>query len=95
MKINGELIRKIRMKRNFSQEFVADSIGISQSAYSRLENCKTRIPVARFKLLMVIFEFNHDEFQQLIIKGEEKLMKEMHSLSVNSLFNKVLPPRTT
>jgi cytidine deaminase len=92
MKINGELIRTIRLQRNFSQEFVADSLGMSQSAYSRLENGKTRIPVRRFKKLMYLFDFNLAQFRQLIIEGEEKLSAEMPRKTYNNLFNSVLLP---
>lgn len=34
----GTKIKKIRELRNFSQEFVADKLGMSQSNYARIEN---------------------------------------------------------
>ena len=36
-------IRSIRVLKNLSQEYVAESLGISQSAYGKLERGETRI----------------------------------------------------
>lgn len=39
----GLKIRKVREIKNFSQEYVANKLSISQSAYSNIENGKTSI----------------------------------------------------
>jgi transcriptional regulator with XRE-family HTH domain len=41
----AERIKKIREKRNFSQTFLAQELGISQKAYSKLENGDTKITI--------------------------------------------------
>jgi transcriptional regulator with XRE-family HTH domain len=43
----GERIRQIRRNKDYSQQFMADELGISQNAYSKLESGKTPIYLDR------------------------------------------------
>lgn len=43
MKICGQNIRKIRRDRDLTQEYMAFEMGISQKAYSDIENLKVKI----------------------------------------------------
>lgn len=43
MKICGQNIRKIRRQRDLTQEYMAFEMGISQKAYSDIENSKVKI----------------------------------------------------
>lgn len=43
MKICGQNIRKIRRDRDLTQEYMAFEMGISQKAYSDIENSKVKI----------------------------------------------------
>lgn len=43
MKICGQTIRKIRRDRDLTQEYMAFEMGISQKAYSDIENSKVKI----------------------------------------------------
>ncbi|MXS69918.1 helix-turn-helix domain-containing protein [Flavobacteriaceae bacterium W22] len=43
MKICGQSIRKIRRERDLTQEYMAFEMGISQKAYSDIENSKVKI----------------------------------------------------
>lgn len=43
MKPCGQSIRKIRRDRDFTQEYMAFEMGISQKAYSDIENSKVKI----------------------------------------------------
>lgn len=43
MKVCGQNIRKIRRAKDFTQEYMAFEMGISQKAYSDIENSKVRI----------------------------------------------------
>jgi transcriptional regulator with XRE-family HTH domain len=38
-----ELLRALRRGKNYSQEYMAHQLGVSQKAYSELENGKTKI----------------------------------------------------
>ncbi|HEX7870793.1 MAG TPA: helix-turn-helix transcriptional regulator [Chryseobacterium sp.] len=43
MNICGQNIRKIRRNKDFTQEYMAFEMGISQKAYSDIENSKVKI----------------------------------------------------
>jgi transcriptional regulator with XRE-family HTH domain len=58
----GTLIKRIRELKGYSQEFLADQINISQSAYSDLENNKTKIDLVRLQKIANILDTNILEF---------------------------------
>jgi len=59
--MNGQKLRVIREFRNYSQEHIAARLGISQNAYSRIENNQTRITADRLQALAAILEVPTEE----------------------------------
>ena len=55
-------LKKIRLKKNYSQEYVASKIGLSQKAYSKIENNETRLNVETLLLLSEVLETPIAEF---------------------------------
>lgn len=49
-------LKDIRLKNNFTQEYIAFELGITQKAYSKLENGKTCISLNRILQLAKIFK---------------------------------------
>lgn len=45
--MNGSLIRKYRIQKEFSQEYMASQLNICQEAYSKIELNKTELTVKR------------------------------------------------
>jgi XRE family transcriptional regulator, regulator of sulfur utilization len=64
----GEKIRKIREFRGYSQEVVAENLGISQPAYSKIETSGTEITFNTLQKLAAIFKIEIDE----LISFDEK-----------------------
>lgn len=52
----GTVIRKHREMKNYSQKYVAAKMGISQNAYSKIENNVTQLTVHHVKQLSEILE---------------------------------------
>jgi len=52
----GTVLRKYREMRNYSQEYVAGKMGISQNAYSKIENNITQLTVNHVKQISAILE---------------------------------------
>ena len=72
----GTTIKNYREFKNLSQKYVADKMGISQNAYSKIENNITQLTVHHIKQLSFIFqvpvvELMKDEFQ--LNKPQQKL----------------------
>lgn len=57
----GTIIRHYREMKNLTQQFVAKQMGISQNAYSKIENNVTQLTVHHVKQLSKIFEVPIDE----------------------------------
>ena len=67
-KMPGLVIKKYREMRNYSQKYVSSKMGISQNAYSKIENNITQLTVHHVKQLSVILEVPvtdllNDEFE--------------------------------
>lgn len=57
----GFKIRKIRELKSLTQEHIANSIGISQAAYSKLERGESEISVERIEELAKVFGHKIEE----------------------------------
>ncbi|WP_370408649.1 helix-turn-helix domain-containing protein [Tenacibaculum dicentrarchi] len=66
VKIIIKNIRLERLKKEYSQEIMASSLGISQNAYSKIENGKTTLTVIRLQEIAAVLEIPF-----------EKLLKEL------------------
>jgi transcriptional regulator with XRE-family HTH domain len=57
----GNKIRKLRLSKGYSQEFMANNLGVSQKTYSRLENNESKCDINRLakiaNLLVVEVDF--------------------------------------
>lgn len=51
----GDKIRMIRELRNFSQEYVAENLGIKQNSYSKIENNQTKLTAEMLQKISVFF----------------------------------------
>jgi len=54
--MTGQKLRLLREFRNYSQEYIAEKLGITQNAYSRIENNQTRLTADRLEKLAFILE---------------------------------------
>src|SRR5690554_469032 len=53
-----EKIKSIRELKNFTQEFMADKLGITQAAYSKIENGQTKLTMNKIVDIATIFEMD-------------------------------------
>lgn len=70
MKCVSDKIRTHRETRNYTQEYVASKLGISQNAYSKIELGYTRITVERLCHIALILEvdmFRFLEFSEPVL----------------------------
>ena len=56
--MTGQKLRLVREFRNYSQEYIASKLGITQNSYSRIENNLTRISADRLKQLAEILNIS-------------------------------------
>lgn len=86
----GKKIRKVRELRNFTQDFMAKGLGITQEAYRRLESGQTRIDINRMEKVAKILDvdpltlMNFDEsffFNNCNQNQAGKIVNNYHSLA--------------
>ncbi len=54
--MTGQKLRLLREYRNYSQEYIAEKLGITQNAYSRIENNQTRLTADRLGKLAIVLD---------------------------------------
>lgn len=97
----AERLRQIRLKKNYSQEYVASKIGLSQKAYSKIENNETRLNVETLLILSDVLETPIAEFftnsQNPILNdfssartGDNVIYKQKNDKKMEELYNKLL-----
>ncbi|MFA6924478.1 MAG: helix-turn-helix transcriptional regulator [Bacteroidales bacterium] len=68
----GKKIRQLRTNKNLSQENVANDLGISVTAFSKIERGETNIPFKRLVQISEYFGLKVKDFFQLNEKKENK-----------------------
>lgn len=51
----GEKLRVLRLQKNYTQDYVAFCLDISQPAYHKIENGKTNINIKRLEELAALY----------------------------------------
>lgn len=79
MKVKGNLIREARRRKDYSQEYMAHQLDISQSQYSKLENGEANFDVLKLGTLLDELELNplevleFSEKQQVFINSNNTI----------------------
>ena len=60
-------IRLSRMKKGYSQEYVGEMLNLSQYAYHKIENGKTKLNLKYFIMLCIILEVDAAEMLKRLI----------------------------
>jgi transcriptional regulator with XRE-family HTH domain len=55
-------IKKLRELRGYSQDYLAEKLQISQTAYSRMESGKTKVDVKRLEMISYILDVDIQVF---------------------------------
>ncbi len=58
MKVKEKIVREARFKKEYSQEYIADVLNISQSKYSRLEKGELSFGIDELSKLIDLLELN-------------------------------------
>ena len=57
----GQKIKKLRELKNLTQDYVANQLGLTQSAYSKMENGEVDIPFSRIEDIAKIFTIQPED----------------------------------
>ena len=95
MKVKGNLIRDARRRKDFSQEYMANLLDISQSQYSKLENGEANFDVSKLGALLDELELNplevieFSEKQQVFINSNNTIVNNAGEIKSPLITNDV------
>ena len=88
-----EQLRRLRREKNYSQEYVAEKLGISQKAYSEIESGKTTLKHELIGVLAEILNISAHEICQ-VNNCSTKVQKEKNQMLIELLEqNKISIPK--
>lgn len=79
----GQKIKKLRELRNFTQSHMAEELGLSQSAYSKLELGESEITYNKLERVSEVLGMKPEE---IISFNESMVFNVMHNLNGNNGF---------
>ena len=79
----GHKIKKLRELRNFTQSHMAEELGLSQSAYSKMELGETEITYSKLERVADVLGMKPEE---VIAFNESMVFNVMHNLNGNNGF---------
>ena len=95
MKVKGNLIREARRRKDFSQDYMANLLDISQSQYSKLENGEANFDVSKLGALLDALELNplevieFSEKQQVFINSNNTIVNNAGEIKSPLISNDV------
>ena len=78
----GSKIKKLRELKNYTQDYMASQLGISQGAYSRMELGESEVPYRRLEKISEILEIKPED---IITFNESMVFNVMHNQTGNGL----------
>ena len=85
----GQKIKKLRELKNFTQSHLASELGITQSAYSKIELGETEVSYTKLTKIAEVLGMSPEEIMTF---NEQMIFNVMHNQTGNGfVINKVLP----
>ncbi|MEN5133451.1 helix-turn-helix transcriptional regulator [Elizabethkingia anophelis] len=84
MHVKTEEIRRIRREKDFSQEYMAEMLNLSQSQYSRLENNESPIDFEKIGKIAIILDVNPFDILEF---SEQSFINCSQSGNINTINN--------
>ena len=68
----GDYVRIIRLRKGYSQYYMANALDISQNSYCLLENGQTKFALDRIIQIAIIFDLSPQKFLEDFFKRMDK-----------------------
>lgn len=81
-----EKIKSIRELKNFTQEFMADKLGITQAAYSKIESGQTKLTMNKIVDIATIFEMDVND---LMAYDTQKYFNSFNNVKESNIYSSV------
>lgn len=78
----GQKIKKLRELKNFTQEYMAGSLDMTQSAYSKIETGETDVSYSKLEKIAMVLQIRPED---IISFNEHMVFNVMHNQTVNGI----------
>lgn len=89
----GNKIRKLRELKNFSQEFMADKLGISQAQFSKIERDESDINISRLSEIATILGMRVEDVltfdEKYVFINNEQAAVNIYNQQINDQVHKL------
>jgi len=84
-------IKRIRELKNYTQEYLAEQLGISQAAYSKIEKTKVNLAIGRLEQIAIVLEVGIEDiinFEEIkyFNKKDNPYTSDTNSLLIRKLY---------
>lgn len=79
----SDILRLSRSQKNYTQEYVAFKLGISQSQYNKIEKGDVQLTVERLVLIASVLELNKEDFLGKVFDVNFKHVQNINGNSDN------------
>ena len=97
----AQRVKKVRVEKNFSQDYLAKKLGLSQKAYSKIENSESKLNVETLVKIAEILDTPitnfFDESSRPIVNdysnrtgGDNIIYKNIYNEKTEDLYNQLL-----
>jgi transcriptional regulator with XRE-family HTH domain len=83
-------IKQIRELKNFTQDYVAQKLGLSTRAYSKIETGETQLTINRLNEISAILEVQPME---VLVFDDKKIFNFYNSSDINNVKNMNMPEK--
>lgn len=89
MKNIEEKIRNIRELKNYTQEYMAEQLGMTQAAYSKIENGSTRLTMSKLEDIAKVFEM---DVSDLMAYDAQKYFNSFNNVTESNIYSVISNP---
>ncbi len=83
----GRKIKKIRELKNYTQTYMANRLSITQKAYSKIENCETKVTDERLDIIAKILDVDKEE---ILTFNESQIFNSYNNKGDGIVFKKII-----
>jgi transcriptional regulator with XRE-family HTH domain len=76
----GKKIKQFRELRNYTQEFMATSLGLSQTGYGKIERDSTALSINRLQQIAKVLEV---DYKQILEFDEKNILSTKNAIVIN------------
>ena len=81
-----EKIKSIREAKGFTQEYMAEQLGITQAAYSKIENGQTKLTISKMHDIAQVFEMPVEDLSEY---EDQRFFNSFNNVKGSNIYSRI------